>query len=224
MVQYDKEIARKESELARTISEMDAMVARFRALAVPFVADWYMATARHHVESRPEISEKIDDGTMANLKRDVQALGDSAGQIVEEFLGAREIWWHKLTPEERGAAERDRRYISYAHSGHAAPNALDKPMRLALGRLATVLQRYGYIATDRRQRIGLWLEWDESGNHHPPTARACYPGMVNWPKDMQDATNEYAAALEVAKRLSAEIETLKRDKAKAIARKRWDSV
>ncbi len=218
---FQEQIEATERALAEVVHRQEELRREFIPAAGKFAAVWWANQATCEVERTHSVTEKLSDEQLKQLKAEVQALIAGAEQHVEEFFADATAWWH-LQPElvvelKPAAAE-----YSYSAYGNRHPDRIEKPLRLVLGKLGPVLEKYGYLVDSHRGPA--WREWDASGNYHPPGARPRYPFSLEWPKELTDLVARYATEMESAGRLIREILNLRGKRKQAAAKKRWDAV
>jgi hypothetical protein len=140
----------------------------------------------------------LSDDRLNQMKREVRALVAQAGDHVNKFFAGGAIWWHE---EPRV-------------SSTAYPGAFEAPLRLALGALEPVLERYGYRDSNHRQ----------ASRRNP--AGPIYPHNllgIGWPPaDVEALSKDYGRLHAEGAAAFAEIARIENEHAKAKAAKRWE--
>ena len=162
------------------------------------------------MKHKPELTKELDSQELSKLKAEVKALQEDTPNIVTAFLQDENLWWHRKQCEQ-----------SYSFSGNRPPNGLDRSIRLVAGKLASILEKYGYLTT-KFQNPDAWREWDQSGNSHPPGARHYYPSGIDWTERMRTLTKQYEDIHRESVCRASEIERLKEDKEKNEAEDLWN--
>lgn len=95
-----------------------------------------------------------------------------------------------------------------------------------MGRLAPVLEKFGYIKirTKGSKEHPVWCEWDFPDDRMTIEGRACYPYGVEWSDSMMDSIKKYNDLHQQAKKIVERIETLKKDMMREQVESLWDSV
>ncbi len=209
-------IDQKLSELDALKQQMELVRQQFIQASAFFMARWFPAQARFQIESNAERTLSLEDNQLKELKEKVSALSNDAPDIAQRFLSDSKLWWH--------IEESENHYYDY--NGNRPPDLIDKPVRLALGTLASVLEEYGYLKaqTSSRGDLDSWREWDKSGNYKLAGGRPYYPQAVDWSPEMKGAMASYDQKMKDAMRIRKGIKELESEKKKAEASKRWDSL
>ncbi len=205
----EEEIQAAERRLEATLTQMERIQQDFVAASVDLIKAWYWTQTESVVKREAEVTKKLGVERLSELKADVRALQEDTGKIVTEFLQDESLWWHRKQGEQ-----------SYFYHGNRPPDGLDKAVRLSAGRLASVLEQYGYLPADLQDH-GVWREWDQSGNYHPSNARPYYPHGFDWSEQMRALIKDYEELHREAPRQAREIERLKQEKAQNEAEDLW---
>jgi len=220
---FEQRIAAKEGSLKTAIEQLESIRKEFVPLAAKFAADWWASTAKSEVE-RDAVTEKLTDEQLSKLKGDVQDLCTVAQRHVEEFFADSKAWWHLQSPLVGSPVAPS---YFYFLDGSRGPDQIIKPLRFVLGKIAPILEKYGYLARDSRLSKGRgsgWREYDSTGNHHLPNGRPYYPSQLEWPKQFTSLIERYSAQMRDANDLLTGIESVRREQKQTAAKKRWDSV
>jgi hypothetical protein len=212
MNEYDTKIAALNNEQTSLERRMEALSGKFCEATVGFLTPWYEAQARNEVKRNAEVTGKLGRDQLAVLKQKVRDLQENVSSVVADLLGKDSLWWHKSHGEQR-----------YSYYGNRPPDAIDKAVRLSAGRLAPILEEFGYLTTDSTDH-SVWREWDRTGNRHPHNARHYYPYGMEWSPQMRDIMAEYDKAHSRCLRIVEEIAHLEKQKREKQAEDLWDSV
>jgi hypothetical protein len=200
---FGAEIEAAEKELEAIKSELRGIRQQFLLATTEFVRQWYRQQVEDFVKRNHDLTKKLAGERLSELKADLVKLENDTSTAISEHLDVDELWWQ--------AKEVEQGY------GAWAPN-LDKPVRLAAGRLAIVLEKYGYLAS---QGSEVWREWDKNGDYHPPGARPYYPYSLDWSQSMRDSMKGYRELCSKAFRVTQTIRQLKQEKASSEAEELW---
>ena len=217
----DRLIREKEKELRPIRERMEELRLQFIGDAVKFAAKWYEETAKQYVTKYPEITLTLSKEKLSMMKAKVNDLMKNADKIVKDALSAPSIWWHMEPHKNESFSLYEQ--LGNEQVGNRFPEAVDKPVRRALGELGAVLEQFGYGVTTGAY-AGAYPEFWFAFPGGPESA-ACpyYPHLMEWSKEMQDTLQTYDGLFKKAIRLFIEIEKLKEEKKKRQARDLWDS-
>lgn len=207
---FEAEIETAESQLEANIKRMEQIKQEFLSTTIEFIKTWYWEQTEFMVKHKPKFTKELDTQELSELKEEVKALQEDTPNIVTEFLQDESLWWHRKHSDQ-----------CYFFSENRPPNGLDRAVRLIAGKLASILEKYGYLTT-KFQDDEVWREWDQSGNYHPPGARPYYPYGQDWPERMRTLTKQYEDIHREAVYRASEIEKLKEDKEKSEAEDIWN--
>ncbi len=205
-INYQEEIRKTEKNLRDTLSRMKEIHSEFMAEATEFIRRWYMQITEQRVKTETELTKKLGVQKLSQLKADLIALQKKTPDIMKEFLEHDTIWWHRT------------------QAGKAIPHfteIMEKSLRLIAGRLAPILEKYGYITTNP-QDPSYWREWDEFGIMHPPNARHYYPHHLDWSEKMQDLIREYDELMRDGVDFAVELKRLKETQSRFEAEDLWN--
>jgi hypothetical protein len=206
---FDAEIEEATRVLESIKSEMESVVQQFKSATAEFAAAWYWQETERVVKDKAEMSKELGVEKLSQLKAGVKALEQDAAKIVSEFLDVDSLWWHR-TREDR------QRYDLY---GYRTTKGVDYAVRLALGRLAPILEKFGYLPASGDRDA--WREWDSSGNYHPPKARPYYPYGLDWTERMKSLLTQYTELCKKALTAETQLAKVKGDKRRTEAEDLW---
>ena len=206
---FDVEIAAAEARLNGLTSRMEQIRQSFMSTTVEFVRPLFWEQTESLVKREAELTKKLGVEKLAQLKSEVKALQDNTESIAAQFLNEDRLWWH-LKPSEQ----------MYSYYGNRPPDGLDKAVRLIAGRVAPILEKYGYLSANLSEH-GIWREWDASGNHHLPNSRPCYPYGLDWSDTMKALIQEYQRLHQDATRQANDVAKLKKAKEQSEAEDLW---
>ena len=175
-----------------------------------FLRQWYLREAESQIKGAPEKTKNLGSTKLGELKAEVKQIHDDTDTTVTQIFSESRLWWHLQQVDQH-----------YTWFGNRAPELLDKAIRLAAGRLASPLEKHGYLSKDYQER-GVWREWDSSGNRHEPNARPYYPFNLDWSPDMRQWVDKYHQIHSLATKDTVELDKVKQEKAEAEAKGLWD--
>lgn len=144
---FSTEIEAAEKELEAIKSQLKGIRQQFLLAATEHLRQWYMQQTESFVKRNYELTKKLEGAKLSQLKADLTKLKDDTPNVVSEYLDVDELWWPAKEIEQG--------------EGIHPPN-LGNPVRLAAGRLAPILEKYGYLSSEGSE---VWREWDSTGNY-----------------------------------------------------------
>jgi len=209
-------IERKEAELLPLRSRMEELKIEFTKETVDFAFKWYRKTAKEYVTKYPEITLKMSEEKIANMKAKVNELVKNTEKIVRDEFDNPALWRHQK-PNLHDPIDK------YKQVADKYSEALDHAVRHILGHLGIVLEKFGFNVTTS-SNTGAYKEfWFEQPIGSQQTV-PCYPHLLSWSEEMQDIIREYDAQFTQAITLYNEIQQLKEEKKRQEALTRWDSI
>jgi hypothetical protein len=205
---FDAEMEATEKELEGIKSELESISRQFLLATAELVRHSYRQLVETLVKDKPKLTKRLGVERLSQLKVDLRELENNAQNAVSEFLDVDKLWWHR--------AEGDQQYsdLPQRHSD------LDKALMLAVGKLAPVLEKYGYLPTESTDP-GIWREWDKTARRRALDARPYYPHRLEWSQSMKDSIQRYAALHAKGLETAAKLARLKEEKASREAEELW---
>lgn len=191
-----EELKKAEKQLNMTVSRMEQIRSEFYVETIEFIQSWYMKLTEQYVKKDIKLTKQLGIEKLSRLKAEVAALQRNTEKVVGRFLKD-DMWWHLNQTEKEN------------------PNLMDdlqKATRYIAGKLALILENYGFITTDPNDPK-YWREWDYLGIHRPPNAKPFYPHHLDWPGRMIELVNEYMELTREGIQYSYEVKKLKENKA-----------
>lgn len=214
----DSLIKQKQEELNSLKLQMEQIRQRFVRDSTMFIRKWYEETTENYVINNAEKTINLGKEKLRQMKTKVLELIENAEEIANKALSNPELWWHLVENDE----------LYYDYYGNAPPKILDKAIRYALGKLGTILEKFGYDVKTKSTGISfegnVWCERDPSGRYHLPDSKPYYPYHVNWSEEMQNSIKKYNEICVKAKKVRKEINSLYNEKKKQQAKNLWDSI
>jgi len=215
-------IQEKARELRPFRLRMEELRLQFINEAARFAAKWYEETAKHYVSKYSGITLTLSKEKLAKMKAKVNDLIRNVDKIVKDALSDPSIWWH-LAPRKHDSFSLYEQ-LGNDQVGNRFPDAVDKPVRRALGELGTALEQFGYGVTTGGAFTGSYPEfWFDYPEGSGSAARPYFPHLLEWSKEMQYTLQKYDGLFKQSIRLFNEIEKLKEEKKKRQASELWDS-
>jgi len=208
-------IEKKEAELLPLRSRMEELKSEFAEQTVDFAFKWYTKTAKEYITKYPEITLKMSEEKIANMKSKVNELIKNTEKIVRVEFDNPALWWHEK-PNLHDSIDKYKQ-VADKYSG-----VLDHAVRHILGHLGIVLEEFGFNVTTRANTGAyreFWFEQSLGGKQTVP----CYPHLLSWSEEMQDTMRAYDAQFTQAIALYNQIQQLKEEKKRQEALSRWDS-
>ena len=214
--EIDSLIESKEAELLPLRLHMEALKTEFIKQTVDFAIEWFRKTAKEYITKYPEITLKMSEEKIANMKAKVNELVKNTEKIVRDELDNPALWWHQK-PNLHDPIDMYKQVVD------RYPEVLDHAVRHILGNLGRVLEEFGFNVSTKSNTgkyQEYWFENPIGGKQTVP----CYPHLLSWSTEMQDTIQEYDAQFTQAIALYNEIQQLKEEKKRQEALTRWDSI
>lgn len=135
---FDQQRFEIDSKLAAIRGEMQQCHRAFAKASAAYLADWYQQQVRSILSDNPGRFAEHPEEIRSQFKREVFDLIESADATVDRFFAQADIWWDEKDP----AAARGQ--YNYKVQGGRPPQAIDEPLRFAMGALLPVTERYGF--------------------------------------------------------------------------------
>ena len=124
--EIDVLIERKESELLHLRIRMEELKKEFTEQTADLTHEWYRKTAKQYIAKNPEITLKMSEEKIANMKAKVNELVKNTEKIVCSELATPELWWHQK-PHLHDSINQ------YKQIADKYPEILDRAVRRILG-------------------------------------------------------------------------------------------
>jgi hypothetical protein len=219
--EFQQSIITKKNALDAILAEMDQIRTQFIMTAVKFVKIWWLDQAKTQVALSSKVTEALTDDQVRQLKADVQALASDAEKHILEFFSDGGVWWHMQAELKASNGSTH----AYYGSSQNPPKLIEGPLRFVLGKLAPVMEKYGYL-TSSQSRHGStfeWREWDRGGQRQLPNGRPYYPTALVWTQELATIIERYSIQHKRAEGLLRDVSTIEIERKQALAAKRWDS-
>ena len=222
---FETQIQQRRNSVTGILQEMERILAAFGAASARHAASWIEAQVTKAVEHEHAVTAKLTDEQLKAMKQEVTAAKTGVQATIDAELGKDSLWWHKQNPlpavNEYPSAEDPWRYKLY---GARESDTIGKALRFAFGRIALVLEKYGYLKSQEKNRQGQF-EWRERDASYSRTdTRPYYPWNFEWSGEMRQTLEQYAIKQADAGRLLREIGGIEEEKRRFEAQQRWSSV
>lgn len=199
-------------------SEMEAVRLRFVRAAAELAAGRYMEEARRQVHADPDNTLRLGAVELRRLKAEVSALSEDAHAVASEVLSDPSVWWHL------SGCSGERSYFDYAQYDSHVPKIIDRLVRRVLGKLAEVLERYGYFGEAPRPGGEEGVRWREPGNAGAGEGPYTFPYDLEWSEGMKAALRQYQESYEAARRIMSEAAEAEAREKRMRVSALWDSL
>jgi hypothetical protein len=204
---YDEEIQSAEKQLESAVSRMKDIQKTFMSDAVSYIKSWFLEMTKQKVTGASKLTKQLGMEKLSKMKAEVNHLQDQTPDIINDLINDVNIWWH-LKPDDQSVS--------------VFKESISKSLRLAAGKLALILEKYGYITTDPSEP-GYWREWDEFGINRPTNPRPYYPYPLDWTPKMRSVIDEYEELARDAIHFRDELKKLKSEKTQYEVNSLWDN-
>jgi hypothetical protein len=170
-------LAIRTSELISELQEIHPLRARLWSALIEYAADWFDKKSQQVVAAENNII--LTPEHLAELKRKVRVLYIEANSVIRDEVDGPELWW----PEDLDE-----------HGSQFSAELLQK-LRYALGRLAPILETYGYLREEPAWRL------HTPGFQTFTNSRPYYPDDLEYSAALADAVEQYKCRLVAAHKL-----------------------
>ncbi|MCW4023647.1 MAG: hypothetical protein NWF01_01250 [Candidatus Bathyarchaeota archaeon] len=212
----DTLIENKENQIYPFNATMEKLKLDFLAQTTCFAREWYRKTIKEYITKYPEVTLKMKEEKIANMKTNLNELVFNAEKTIQQAIDKPEVWWHKKPNPTTSINQ-------YVQVADKYPESVDCAVRCALGQLGMILQDFGFQVTadGNAGEFGeFWFMQVKDTEQITPY----YPHLLDWTPEMQQTIQkyniQYASALEIFK----ELHELKEEKKRQQALERWDSM
>jgi hypothetical protein len=212
----DALIASKEAELYPYSALMEKLKTEFIEETTKFAREWYKTTTKQYILKYPEVTLKMKEDNIAQMKQKVNDLVGNAEKTVKKALDKSDVWWHKKPLPDSSTEQ-------YTQMDNKYPQIIDCAVRVALGHLGGILQDFGFHVTVS----GNEGEFGEFWFMRPVNTELIlpfYPHLLEWSKEMQEIIYNYRLQYNPGLVIYRQIYNLKEEKKRQQALARWDSM
>ncbi len=214
-------IEKKEAELRPLYARMEELRLQFIDDTVKFAAKWYAETAKLYVTKYSEITLSLSKEKLASMKAKVNELSRNADKFVKNSLSEPNVWWHQAPRKHDSFSLYEQ--LGNDIVGNRFPEAVDKPVRRALGELGGILEQFGFNVTTGALKGAYPEFWFTCPAGEGTAPYPYFPHLLTWSEEMQDTIQRYNGLFKKAIALYNEVEVLKEEKKKQKAKELWDS-
>jgi predicted DNA binding CopG/RHH family protein len=210
-------IEQKEAQLSSLRSLMEQLKNEFIKAMTDFASEWFKTTTREYVSKYPEVTLKMREEKIVQMKANVSELIRNTEKVVKAEFENPALWWHQsprlLDPIDQ-----------YLQVADKYPEILDRAVRHVLGRLGLILEKYGFNVCASGNTGSYGEFWFDHPKDDQTTSIPYYPHLLNWSEKMQNTIKNYNSQYVKAMEEFNEIQSLKNEKKKQEAMNRWDSI
>jgi hypothetical protein len=201
----DEKIEQARRELQAIVANAERPALQFVNAAASFVSAKSLEVAEKEVKQDHARTKTLGVDGLKAVKAEIRQLCEDRDSISVQ-LNAVHLWWHRAEKPQL-----DRNNMSpYNVSSSQLPSSIDHVIRELLARVATVLEKHGYLKSWRNPGSG----WVDDG-------RRRYGGYLEWPAEMRAALGSYAKEFLVCVEKASELSKYEREKAEAEAADLW---
>jgi len=219
----DAQIQEKEDELNPIVSRMDALRLQFINDTTQFAAKWFEETLKEYATKYPEIILRLSREKLSSMKAQLAVLVKNAGTPVNEALSIPGVWWHLKPVINDDCSQYEQ--LGNDNVGNRFPEKIDYAVRLALGELGVILEKYGFNVTTDPAKKSVYPEfWFSRPENGEKAAHPYYPHLLKWSEEMKDTMQKYNSLFKRAIVLFSELQNFKNEKRRREASELWESV
>ena len=205
--QLENEMAALRGKIRDIDSQVNELRLRLVTQTGKFLHSWYRSEADSQVKHNDQLTRSLGKEKLSPLKEEVVALQENSSHIARKFLDDSSIWWK---PE--------------AESKVVDPQPVVKAIRIALGELAPILEKYGYGDPPLKTRRIVWQEQQSSAGSWERYNRTDRSALdIELSGEMNSILNEYSGLCNVGQLALGDLRRLKREKEKKAAEDLWES-
>jgi hypothetical protein len=215
-------IQKRESDFLLLISSMEQLQLQFIDDTSRFTAKWYEEMARQYITKFSDITLTLSKEQLIEMKTEVNSLVKNSKEIVQNTLSNPNIWWNQNPQPHTSFIEYEQ--LGNQKVGNKFPEIIDKPVRVALGELGKVLERFSYpITISPTVKSGYPEFWFFNPEDPETKSLPCYPHLIEWSEDMQETLRKYNELFKKAIILLNEILRIKDEKKQREVISLWES-
>ncbi len=204
---YQLAISDKKALLKPLLDKMEELRVEVLAPTVRYLKEFYEKEVKRFLSEESEVAAKLSLEQMKQFKSDIHALKDDAESFMSERFKNNKLWWH-ISPTARPIHDVFSR-LSTNETTHGAHGLIHFEIRIAMGRLGPILNKYG---------ISKPSFWTARGTELP-----AYPYGFDWSTEVSEVMERYGVIFAQASTLTREISELEDEFEKEITRTRWDA-
>ena len=201
-----------ETQMREVLRLMEKVYSQFLQAAEEFLNQWFLREASERVREKFDLTRDLGKEKLAEMKTEVRALQGETSSMIQEYLTDSSLWWHKKQDEQ-----------DYVCEGQFVPPKINYALRLIAGRLAPILEKYGYLILDL-ENPGSWRECSKIGLYYFRHARPFYHKALDWSPRMKSLMTMYHKLHTEGLYHKDEIDRLRQGIATAEAETLWSQV
>ncbi len=197
-------LTEREVSLRQTL---DSLKVAFLGGTADCVRAWYWQYTEICIKRNPDQVKVLGVDRLRELKDQVTSLQQGAVSAVDEFVGPDRLW-HQVRLADDG------------FHGDLHGKEIEAGMRLAMGRLAPVLDAFQLLGKDPQER-SFWRQSTITGRCSSGSGAARFPYGIEWTEAMKEQAKLYSQAVAEYRGVEALITARKKHLAESEAMNLW---
>jgi hypothetical protein len=156
-------------------SEMENIRQEFIRQSAVALRQWYREIAEREMARAEKVTASLSENNLIQLKQEINHLIEHADETAVDFVGDETGWWHLS-----GEHEAEFIYLEQTSPPGLIPHIVEYKLRLALGKLGPILEKYHYPVRVKRNYVldrenSVWCEPDAYDSPYRSRLRPFYP-------------------------------------------------
>jgi len=204
-------------EIKQRQVELEGEKEKFIEITGSFCTHWIVDYARREaIHDRPEITEMLG-AKLKDFKNEVQILAKRAPELIKKEFAKKEYWKHYETSDQISKDQQsdyfNNNYYKYKFTGNRQPEILDNGIRMVIGQLGIILEKYNYSNPEKNSLD----RWEKEGIPY-------YRYGFDWSQKMKEVSEIYAEKLKKFQELNHKLKGTIKEEKQFKAQKNWDSL
>jgi hypothetical protein len=217
----DTKIEQLQNQLTSLLGQMEGLSLQFIQETSTFAQEWYQKTAIAYLVKNPQVTRTLNRQRIAMIKDQVKALQRNSYQNTNKAFSRPNIWWHKNPTINISINAYEQ--LGNQQSGRKYPTAVDDCVRIALGELGIVLEKFGFNVSTQRQFSEFKEYWFSNGDGNN-SVYPYFPHLLDWSEEMQAILLRYNVFFKSARLLFSQIQELKDTKKSQEITEIWQTI
>lgn len=217
----DATMNQMDRELTFLQTQMESLSQQFIQETATFASEWYQKTIVAYLVKNSKTAPPLNKQSLILMKNQVNTLLRNSKQIVNKAFSRPNVWWHKNPTVNIAINAYDQ--LGNQNIGRKYPATVDDCVRITLGELGVILERFGFNVTTKRQASDYREYWflDLDGNN---SSYPYFPHLLEWSEEMQDTLFRYNVFFKRARALFSQIEELRDAKRRQELTEIWQTI
>lgn len=205
---YDEKISQLEVKIRELKDDMEKITKEFLQSTNKYAREWYRTSIENAVIKSPEITKKLGEAKLKELKEELQSLTDNVDQYTLAYVNTDSLWAHRPNYKSKG----NETFGLYKVFGNRDPQELSNAIKFLIGKAGQILSKYNYLKGDSP------YEKDYSTGNYK------YKYGYSWSDEMREVIERYANLFDNYTKLSEELDKVKTEKSENEAKDLWNKI